>query len=76
MTLDKLKPGTKGRIHAIDAPAPLRKRLLDLGLTPGTLVFMGKAAPFGGPVQLYLRGYALILRLEEARHVVITEVKL
>ena len=44
----------------------LRRRLLDMGLTPGTLVTLHKVAPLGDPLELELRGYSLTLRREDA----------
>ena len=51
----------------------LRRRLLDMGLTPKTRVRVRKVAPMGDPIELHLRGYELTLRLEEAREIEIEE---
>ncbi|MDR1132851.1 MAG: ferrous iron transport protein A [Synergistaceae bacterium] len=66
MTLDKLEIGRNARIVAVTGQGALRRRLLDMGLTPGTEVTVFKAAPMGDPVELELRGYSLSLRLEDA----------
>ena len=47
----------------------LRRRLLDLGLTPKTQVTVQKVAPMGDPIELRVRGYALSLRKEDARNI-------
>ena len=47
----------------------LRRRLLDMGLTPGTAVMVRKIAPMGDPIELHLRGYELTLRLEDAQNI-------
>lgn len=52
----------------------MRKRLLDLGLTPGTIVMVRRTAPMGDPIQLHLRGYELTLRRSEAEKMEIQEV--
>ena len=47
----------------------LRKRLLDMGLTPKVTVSVRKIAPMGDPIELTLRGYTLTLRREDARNI-------
>jgi Fe2+ transport system protein FeoA len=69
MTLDRLKPGESGKITAVGGGGALRRRLLDMGLTPGTKVSVRKVAPFGDPMELSLRGYELTLRGEDARDI-------
>ena len=66
MTLDKLPVGQTRRIAAVGA---LRRRLLDMGLTPKTQVTVQKVAPMGDPIELRLRGYELTLRLDDAREI-------
>lgn len=69
MTLDKLAAGKQAVITKVGGSGPLRLRLLDMGLIPRTTVYMQKVAPMGDPVEITLRGYALTLRLEDARGV-------
>jgi ferrous iron transport protein A len=64
-----MKPGDSGIIDAVGGEGALRRRLLDMGLTPGTRVSVRKIAPFGDPLELSLRGYELTLRGEDARNV-------
>ena len=73
MTLDRLKVGGHGKIVAVGGEGALRRRLLDMGLTPGTRVMVRKVAPMGDPIELNLRGYALTIRLEDAQKIEITE---
>lgn len=70
-TLDKLKIGTGGIIIQVGGEKELRHRLLDMGLTPKTHVFLKKAAPMGDPIELTLRGYELTLRKEDASRITI-----
>lgn len=72
MTLDKLPIGKSGKIEAVNGQGALRRRLLDMGLTPGTQIKVCKAAPMGDPIELELRGYSLSLRLEDAADIDIT----
>lgn len=73
MKLDQLPIGHSGKIVKVDGEGALRRRLLDMGLTPGTTIHLRKAAPMGDPVELELRGYSLTLRLEDAANIEISE---
>lgn len=75
MTLNKLKIGVPAKIIAVGGEGKLRKRLLDMGLTPKTEVTVRKIAPMGDPIELTLRGYELTLRLEDAQKIEIEEKK-
>ncbi len=74
MTLDKLKTGSKGIIKSIGGEGALRRRLLDMGLTPNTTVMIRKVAPLGDPIELHLRSYELTIRQDDARKIEIQEV--
>ncbi|HJB04820.1 MAG TPA: ferrous iron transport protein A [Candidatus Merdibacter merdigallinarum] len=65
-TLDSLVPGESGIIVSVGGSGALRHRLLDMGLTPRTAVRVERIAPMGDPMELYLRGYRLTLRKEDA----------
>ncbi|MGI6167891.1 MAG: FeoA family protein [Eubacteriales bacterium] len=69
MTLDKLPPGESGIIEYVGGSGMLRHRLLDMGLIPGTRVTVRKRAPLGDPIEIYIRGYLLTLRLEDAAYI-------
>lgn len=71
MTLDKLKIGSSGVITAVGGDGPLRCRLLDMGLTPRTLVTLRKVAPMGDPIEIHIRGYELTLRVDDARQITV-----
>ena len=73
MTLDQLKVGEQGTITSVGGEGALRRRLLDMGLTPRTRVMVRKVAPMGDPIELNLRGYELTIRLEDAQKIGITE---
>lgn len=73
MTLDQLKIGESGRIVAVGGEGALRRRLLDMGLTPKTKIYVRKVAPMGDPIELHLRGYELTLRLEDAQKIEIVK---
>lgn len=70
--LSALQPGEKGTIERISSPASsVRQRLLEMGLTKGTVVEIVRFAPMGDPIEISVRGYRLSLRREEAQFVVV-----
>jgi len=69
MTLDFVDVGQTVTIKAVNGQGALRKRLLDMGLTPKTKVQVKKVAPFGDPISLTLRGYELTIRRDDARKI-------
>ena len=71
MTLNELKIGDSAAITAGGGEGALRCRLLDMGLTPRTLVTLRKVAPMGDPIEIHVRGYELTLRVEDARQITV-----
>lgn len=66
-TLGDLHAGERARITGFSgAPAPYRRRLLSMGLTPGALLSVTRLAPMGDPVEISVRGFAMSLRRGEA----------
>lgn len=74
MTLKDLSVGKSGRVLVVGGEKALRHRLLDMGITPRTIVTVKKVAPMGDPIELLLRGYVLSLRLEDAEKISVEEV--
>jgi ferrous iron transport protein A len=70
VTLEKTTSGKKYLIKDILEAGPFR-RVLDLGIVPGTIIEMIRTAPFGDPVQFKARGFHFFLRKEEARHILV-----
>ena len=70
-TLNDLKPREYGIILSIGSSGALRRRIIDMGLTPGAKVIMIKHAPFGDPIEINVRGYSLSIRKSEAREIII-----
>ena len=66
MNLARLKPGEKGRITAIGAIGPLKRRLMDMGVLVGEEVRVLKVAPLGDPMEVTIKNYNLSLRRKEA----------
>lgn len=71
MTLNELHIGDTAAITAVGGEGALRCRLLDMGLTPRTLVTLRKVAPMGDPIEIHVRGYELTLRVEDARQIAV-----
>jgi len=71
-TLRDLKPGEKGRVTKIEGEGSLKKRLMEMGIVPGTEVQLEKVAPLGDPIDILVKGYHLSLRKDEARDILIT----
>ena len=67
--LSQLSIGEKGIVTAVKGEGALRRRLFDMGITPGAEVYLRKKAPLGDPIEISLRGYELTLRKSEAAHV-------
>jgi len=67
MQLSDMSMGQKGRVLKILAgEKAYRQRLIALGLIPGTELMINHIAPFGDPIEILVRGFALSLRKEEA----------
>ena len=75
MKLSDLKEGKSAKILQIDGKGALRHHLLDMGLTPRTVVTLRKVAPMGDPIEIELRGYELTLRLAEADQIEVEPAK-
>ena len=67
--VSQLGIGERGVIVAVKGEGAIRRRLFDMGLTPGAEVYLRKKAPLGDPIEISLRGYELTLRKAEAAHV-------
>ena len=68
-TLNQFSIGESGVITKVGGEGRVRRRLFDMGLTPGAEVYLRKVAPMGDPIEITLRGYELSLRKDEAQWV-------
>ena len=66
MTLDQIKIGETCIIVKVNGEGRVRRRLFDMGVTPGLMVYVRKKAPLGDPIEITIRGYELTLRSVEA----------
>lgn len=67
--LSEMAIGESGKVIKVTGEGAIRRRLFDMGVTPGAEVFFRKKAPLGDPIEITLRGYELTLRKAEAAHV-------
>ena len=67
MTLKDLKPGQNGIVASISTTGSMKRRIMDMGITKGTDIYVRKVAPLGDPVEVTVRGYELSLRKADAR---------
>ena len=72
--LSEFNIGEQGKILKVSAEGKIKRRLFDMGVTPGAMVLLKKVAPLGDPIEVTIRGYELSLRKDEAKCVLI-EVK-
>ena len=76
MNLGDLKPGQKCTVTEINTKGALKRRLVDMGITPGVAIMVRKVAPLGDPIEINLRGYELTIRKDEANTIEIDKVVL
>ena len=70
-SLRDLKPGESGSVVSIGTKGPMKRRIMDMGVTPGVEIKVIKVAPLGDPIEVNIRGYELSLRKEEAQQIIV-----
>ncbi len=70
-TLKELTPGERARIKAVTGHGSIRRRIVEMGLVPGTELIMERYAPLGNPVEVKSQGFHLSLRKEEADTIIV-----
>jgi len=71
--LGDLKPGERARIERIEGGGALRRRMMDMGIVPGVELEVVRRAPWGGPLQVRLKGYYLAMRRGECAKIIVNE---
>ena len=74
MTRDRLNIGERAVVTAVGGEGILRRRLLDMGITPKTKLMVRKMAPLGDPIEIHIRGYELTLRKEDAAKITVEKI--
>ena len=67
--LDEFAIGETGVVKAVGGEGKIKRRLFDMGITPGAEILLRKKAPLGDPIEITIRGYELTLRKTEAQFV-------
>ena len=65
-TLKDVKIGHSAKVVKLHGEGPVRRRIMDMGITKGVEVYVRKVAPLGDPIELTVRGSELSLRKEDA----------
>lgn len=65
-TLKDVKVGQNATVVKLHGEGAVKRRIMDMGITRGTEIFVRKVAPLGDPIELNVRGYELSLRKEDA----------
>lgn len=73
MTLKEVKVGSTVTVQKIRGEGPIKRRIMDMGITKGVKVTVRKVAPLGDPVELTVRGYELSIRKEDAQMIEVME---
>ncbi|MBP7238370.1 MAG: ferrous iron transport protein A [Petrotogaceae bacterium] len=71
MILSECKPGFSGYVKSILGEGNVKKRLLVMGVTPGSMITVVKKAPFGDPIEITIKNYSLTIRKEEAAYITV-----
>lgn len=74
-TLKDLKVGESAKVVRLHGQGAVRRRIMDMGITRGTIIKVRKVAPLGDPFELTVRGYELTIRKADAQMVEIEETK-
>ncbi len=70
-TLKDIPCGQSVTVAKLTGEGPVRRRIMDMGITKGVEIFVRKVAPLGDPVEITVRGYELSLRKADAEMIVV-----
>jgi len=71
MTLKEIPCGKTVKVTRLSGEGPVKRRIMDMGITKGVDIFVRKVAPFGDPVEVTVRGYELSLRKADAEMIIV-----
>ena len=66
MTLQEVSVGQTVKVAKLDGEGPVKRRIMDMGITKGVEVYVRKVAPLGDPIEVTVRGYELSIRKADA----------
>ena len=70
-TLKKAKVGETVTVQRLQGEGPVKRRIMDMGITKGASIFVRKVAPLGDPIEVTVRGYELSLRKDDAELILV-----
>jgi len=73
-TLKDIKCGNTVKVVKLHGEGPVKRRIMDMGITKGSEVYVRKVAPLGDPIEVNVRGYELSIRKEDAEKIEVQEV--
>ena len=73
-TLKEITCGNTVRVAKLTGDGPVKRRIMDMGITKGVQVFVRKVAPLGDPVEVTVRGYELSLRKADAEMILVENI--
>lgn len=68
-TLKDVSVGKSCKVVRIHGEGAVKRRIMDMGITRGVEIYVRKVAPLGDPLELFIRGYELSLRKEDAKNI-------
>ena len=71
MTLRDVSVGQTVKVTRLNGDGPVKRRIMDMGITKGVEVYVRKVAPLGDPVEVTVRGYELSLRRADAENIIV-----
>lgn len=73
LRLNQCDVGEKVRVRSLTMKGNKSRRLMDMGLLPGTIIEISRVAPFGDPVAIKLRGFEMSFRRQEAKGIIVEQ---
>ncbi|MEN8076349.1 ferrous iron transport protein A [Clostridioides difficile] len=70
-TLKEINCGQTVKVKKIEGNGAIRRRIMDMGITKGSEVYVRKVAPLGDPIEINIRGYELSLRKNDAEMIIV-----
>ncbi len=75
LPLSKLKKGQKAIVVRVGGKGAVKRRMMDMGMVPGSEIRVVRIAPFGDPIEFNVKGYNLSLRKSEAKDIIVEMVE-
>jgi len=70
-TLKDVKPGQTVTVTKLQGEGAVKRRIMDMGVTKGSSIFLRKIAPLGDPIEITIRGYELSIRKSDAERILV-----